>query len=475
MSLTTDGFERPRLPELKSDYDQRVIDALGPVNTEPDAVLGQLLGIFAASLDDAWEALQNTYDSMYPYSAEGTSLDGAVSFVGLERLAAAPTTVIAMCYGTEGTFLPAGALVRSQDGKQYASTSDAVISRASAGDVLIEINTVTNLATYQVIAGGTSVVYTADASATNVEIAAGLAALFDSAVYLATADNGVLRLRSKDQKTDFTLTVESKLTITKLGTPVTFTALDTGAHVVPIGALTVIDTRLEGWDALNNLVLGDTGRAVETDAELRTRHKEGVRVTGAATEKAIKARILAEVDSVTYAAVYANRTNALDAFNLPAHSFETVVSGGSDQAVANKLFEVQPAGIETYGNTSVQVLDDNMDLQTVRFSRPVDKFAWIRVSVDQLYLEEVLTPQIVQAIKDAVVSHGNTIGIGEDVITQRFYGPIYDATSGLGSITVEASVTASELDVPIYSTTNVAVARAEHAKFADARVVVVGV
>lgn len=475
MSLTEQGFERPRLTEIKQDYNQRFTDALGPVNTNADAVVGQIIGIFAAALDDAYEALQNTYDSMYPFSAEGTSLDGAVSFVGLERLAAAPTTVVAMCYGAESTLIPAGALARSLDNRQYVTTADTVISRSSSGDVLIEPNTVSNLANYQVIANGVSVVYTSDASATAAEIAAGLAALFDTNVFLATASNGVLRLRAADQYSDFTLTVDSKLTITKLGTPVVFTGLELGAYPLPVAALTRIDSSILGWDEINNLVEGATGRFTETDEELRERHADSVRVTGAATVQAIRSRILAEVESVTYCAIYENRTNALDAFNLPAHSFEAVIAGGLDQAVADKLFQVKPAGIETHGNTNIQVLDENGDVQVCKFSRPADKFAWMRISVNALTPEEVLTSEVVQAIKTAVMEYSATINIGEDIITQRFYGPIYAATSGIGSITVEAALTDLISDTPFFGTSNVPVARAELAVFDETRITVVGV
>lgn len=475
MSLTPEGFVRPRIDEIKQDYDQRFTDALGPVNTNADAVVGQIIGIFAAALDDAYEALQNTYDSMYPSSAEGTSLDGAVSFVGLERLAAAPTTVVAMCYGAESTLIPAGAIARSLDNRQYVTTADTVISRSSSGDVLIEPNTVSNLANYQVIANGVSVVYTSDASATAAEIAAGLAALFDTEVFLATASNGVLRLRAADQYSDFTLTVDSKLTITKLGTPVVFTGLELGAYPLPVAALTHIDSSILGWDEINNLVEGATGRFTETDEELRERHADSVRVTGAATVQAIRSRILAEVESVTYCAIYENRTNALDAFNLPAHSFEAVIAGGLDQAVADKLFQVKPAGIETHGNTNIQVMDENGDVQVCKFSRPADKFAWMRISVNALNPEEVLTSEVVQAIKTAVKEYSATIGIGEDIITQRFYGPIYTATSGIGSITVEAALTNLISDTPFFSTSNVPVARAELAVFDEARITVVGV
>ena len=475
MSLTQTGFERPRLLEIKSEYDALFASVLGPVNTNADSVVGQIIGIFAAALDDAYEALQNTYDSMYPFSAEGTSLDGAVSFVGLTRRAAAPTTVVAMCYGAESTLIPAGALARSIDNRQYVTTADTVISRSSSGDVLIEPNVVANSTAYQVIANGTSVTYTSDASATADEIAAGLAALFDTNVFLATSSCGVLRLRAKDQYSDFTLTVGSNLSITKLGTPVFFTALELGAYALPANSLTKIDSSILGWDEVNNLVAGATGRFVETDEELRERHANSIRVTGAATAQAIRSRVLAEVDSVSYCAIYENRTNVIDAFNLPPHSFEAVINGGLDQAVANKLFEVKPAGIETYGNTSIQVVDENGDVQVCKFSRPAKKFAWMRISVNALNPEEGLASEVVQAIKTAVMEYSATINIGEDIITQRFYGPIYTATSGIGSITVDAAITNLISDTPLFSTSNVPVARAELAVFDEARITVVGV
>lgn len=472
MSLSASGFQRPRLNEIKADYDQKFTEALGPVNTGPDAVVGQIVGIFSAALDDAYETLQNTYDSMYPSSAEGLSLDGAVSFVGLERLGAAPTTVVAMCYASEGTLLPAGSIARSLDNQQYATSVDTVISRSSAGDVLIEPNLISNASNYQIIAGGVSVVYTSDGSATADEIASGLAALFDTENFLATASGGVLRLRAADQYSDFTLTTDSKLDITSLGTPVVFTNLEMGAYPLPAGALTQMDSSVA---RVNNLVAGSTGRFVESDEELRVRHSNSVRVTGSATAQAIRARLLAEVDSVSYVAIYENRTNIVDAFNLPPHSFETVVSGGSNQAVADKLFKVKPAAIETYGNLSIQVLDENGDLQDCKFSRPSDKIAWIRVSINSLNTEEVLSSEISTAIEDAVVAYGVTIGIGEDIVTQRFYGPIYSATSGIGSITVEAALTSLISDTPSYSSSNISVARAEHAVFDKTRVTVVGI
>lgn len=475
MSLTEVGFERPRLAEIKADLDQRFIDALGPVNTEPDAVVGQIIGILAAALDDVWEAVQATYDSMYPSTAEGTSLDGAVSFIGLERLDTTPTSVVAMCYGSEGTLVPVGALARSLSGDQYIVTSDTVIGRSSSGDVTIQVSTVTNGAVYQIIAGGVSETYTADGSATAEEIAAGLAAAFDPQNYIAEADGDTVRLRAVDEFSDFSLTVDSKLTIIRLGTPVVFTSIENGEFALPANSLTQIDSFFSGWDEVNNLVAGATGRFVEADVELRERHGNSVRVTGAATLQAIRSRMLAEIDSVSYVRVYENRTNEYDVFNLPPHSIEAVVVGGLDQAVADKLFEVKAAGIETFGNTDIEVLDENGDVQIVNFSRSTDIYAWVKVTVNSLNAEELLPVEVEQAIIDAVLEYGGSLSIGENIITQRFYGPIYSATTGIGSITVEVAITADPEDTPSYGTANAAVARAELAVFSEDRATVVGV
>ena len=473
MPLNSTGFERPRLAELKSDYDANFTEALGPVNTNADAVIGQIIGIFAAAMDDAYETLQDNYDSMYPYSAEGTSLDGAVSFVGLERLSATATEVVGVAYGAESTLLPAGALARAGN-DQYALNSDTVISRAACCDVEIEVTTVVNSYSYQIVAGGILATYTSDSNATAAEIAAGLAADFDPANFTATSSGGVIKLTSADKTTDFPLTLDANLTITKLGSSATFTALELGALACPVGGLSTIDTLILGWDSVSNLVEGAIGRDVETDAALRLRHQDSVRATGSATVKAIRARILQDVDSVTACSIYENRTNA-EVDSLPPHSFEAIVSGGLDAEILAKIWEIKPAGIETYGNVSGTVIDENGDGQTIYFSRPVPQYAWIRVSVDQVYSEEPLTAALAQAIRDAVIAYGSTLTVGDDIITQRFYGPIYSATSGLGQITVEAAITSTEVGSPSYSTNNISILRSELATFSAVRIVIIGV
>lgn len=474
MSITAEGFARPRLPELKAGIDADMTDALGPINVNADAVIGQMDGIYAEGADNLYEVLQNTYDSMYVYSAEGTALDGAVAFVGLSRIDSTATIVTAAAYGVEGTLIPAGSL--SHVDIQYSSTSDVIISRANALDVLIEVNLVMALTPYNVLAGGMSVTYTSDATPTSDEILAGIAALLNGDPLLAAVESSKLRIRAFDNVSPFTLTVDTKLTITKRGSPIVFVASENGAFNVPIGALTSIDTPVVGWDELYNLAAGDVGRDVETDVELRARHASSVRATGSATVEAIKARMLQDVTSVTSIQIYENRTNITSSDGIPPHAFESVIVGGTNSEIGDQLWLTKPAGIETHGNVTVLVLDSASDQQTVKFSRPVTRFGWLTVAVTSLDTEEVLPITAIAAIKQAAVDYANSsIGVGDDIIIQRFYGPIYTAVPGIGAMTLTAAITTTAGGTPTYVSANISIGKAEIAIFDISRITVTGI
>lgn len=474
MTLTAAGFERPRLPDIKLDYDARVTNALGAVNTNADSVIGQLEGIWAEGIDNSYECLQNTYDAMYPATAEGTSLDGAVALVGLQRLPSSATVVTAIAYGDEGSLVPVGSLAHSDI--QYFSTSDVVISRANACDVTVEVLTVLNSTAYNVIAGGASSTFTSDSSATAIEILAGLAALINSALLTAVVSGSQLRIYAVDGVTPFTFTADVKLSIVNRGSPVVFVAINSGAFACPIGAMTNIDSPALGWSSLYNMKAGAIGRDVETDTELRLRHASSVRAIGSATVEAIRARMLAELPSVTSIRIYENRTSITTIDGIPPHAFQAVIVGGTDSEIAKQLWLTKPAGIETYGNVSNSVIDSNGDAQVVKFSRSTPKYAWATVAVTLLNSEETLPATAATSIKNAIVAFANAnLGAGDDIILQKFYGAIYGATTGIGQVTITAAVTALPGDTPSYGSSNIAISKTENAVFDISRVVVTGV
>lgn len=475
MTILDTGFERKKLVEIKSDYDALVIDALGAVNTAPDSVIGQLEGIWAEGIDNANEVLQNTYDAMYPNTAEGTSLDGAVAFVGLSRIPATETVVTCAAYGEEGSVVLAGSLANSA-GIQYKSTSDVVISRANALDITIETSTLSNSASYNIFAGGLSKTYTTDINATKSEIANGFVLLFNDGIFKSElVGTETFRIYATDLVTPFAITVDTKLNITKRASPVVYIALEKGAIACPANTLTNIDTPTIGLDSITNLKDGAIGRNVESDTELRTRHAKSVRATGSATVEAIKSRMLQDVPEVTSINIYENRTLFTDVDGMPGKSFECVIIGGVDSDVANQIWLTKPAGIETHGNITNSVLDSNGDNQTVKFSRPTIKYGWLTISVS-LYPEESIPSAAELSIKEACVNYANSnFGVGDDIIIQRFYGAIYESVSGIGSLTINASITDLVSDLPSYSSSNIAIGKAQVAVFDISRIIVSGI
>ena len=117
---------------------------------------------------------------------------------------------------------------------------------------------------------------------------------------------------------------------------------------------------------------------------------------------------------------------------LPPKSFETVVQGGDDDAVALTIWQSKPAGIQSYGSTVVVTPDNDGVDRTVRFTRPND--ISILFVVEYEPDTEVITPpasEVSDTIKQVMVDETSTLAIGEDVITSKYFGPIYNAINGI--------------------------------------------
>lgn len=252
-------------------------------------------------------------------------------------------------------------------------------------------------------------------------------------------------------------------------------ALEAGPVLALAGTLVNIDTPVSGWDSVNNPDDGETGRAVETDPELRSRRLQSLSVTGAGTVEAIRARLLQQVEDVTAVTIIENRSDDVDSDGRPPHSFETVVSGGVDEDVANLIWLAKPAGIETHGDITVIVTDSQDEPQPISFSRPVLVYIWVRVTI---------TPNGVgswpgdanatEAATDAIVEAGSQLGVGDNVIFQSLFGPVYDAVPGIESLSIELAATSDPNTPPgSYAAENLTVGANELAAFLDDRVEVI--
>lgn len=108
------GFSRMRMPEIRQAIINSLTQSLGIVlETRPDSITGQFIDVFAEREATMWELAEAVYFAMYPISATGINLDHSVSFAGVVRLFAEQSTSPCVCYGAEGTIIPAGSYIQN--------------------------------------------------------------------------------------------------------------------------------------------------------------------------------------------------------------------------------------------------------------------------------------------------------------------------------------------------------------------------
>lgn len=249
-------------------------------------------------------------------------------------------------------------------------------------------------------------------------------------------------------------------------------AQEDGPILANAGAVNTIETPVSGWDTVNNEDDGTTGRPIETDPELRIRRAASLQVTGSATVNAIRSRLLEQVLGVTTARIIENRTDVVDADGRPPHSFEAVVAGGTDQDVADLIFEAKPAGIETTGTETLIVEDSEGIEQVVEFTRPIQRYIWMKITLDPNGIGTF--PGDAESIAaQAALEKGETLSLGDDVIYQSFYGPIFRAVDGLEEITVTIAVSSDPNTEPAsgdFAEDNIAIELNELALFDAGRI-----
>jgi len=248
-------------------------------------------------------------------------------------------------------------------------------------------------------------------------------------------------------------------------------AIEAGSVSVLANTITTIETPFSGWDSVNNDNDGQTGRDVETDPELRLRRAESLSVTGAATVEAIRARLRQQVDDVTAVTIIENRDDVVDGDGRPPHSFEAIVQGGIEQDIADLIWEVKPAGIETFGNVTETVEDSQGTNQTIQFSRPVPVYVWVNVTLTANGIGDFPSASAESLTQEAVVSKGSELTVGDKVVYQSLFGPIYRAVDGLEMVTIEVGTsTDAETQPSAFASENIEIASNELALFDEARV-----
>jgi uncharacterized phage protein gp47/JayE len=160
-----------------------------------------------------------------------------------------------------------------------------------------------------------------------------------------------------------------------------------------------------------------------------------------------------------------------DGDGRPAKSFEAIVQGGTDQDIADKIWETMPSGIQSFGSETVNVTDSEGRTQVIQFSRPLTKYVHVKVQRG-FNTEEVYPTDGDDQIKANIITWSNAnVGIGDDVIRQRLATPIYEV-SGIGDIEIFLDLTDNPGDSPSFTQTNLTILSREFPAFDISRITV---
>lgn len=461
--VTDEGFVIKRLTDIKEEIENSLRSALGnSINLLPTELLGQMVGIFSEREALIWELAHDVYNSQYPDTANGSSLDNVMALTAVERLEATKSTVSGTAYGTEGTVIAEGAIV-SVDGDpdaQFEMDNEYTIGAGTDEIQTITFSAVPDAGSFTLIFDGDETT-DIDFSDADSDVQSALNALTSLSSVVVTGnftDGFTITFTGTDGEQDQELFVEGSNSLENTGSPVDITITETTPGVLPnvtcelsavaagsvqasAGTLTVIETVIAGWDTFENEEDADVGKDEETDAESRVRREETLAAAGTTTIPAIRASLL-EIDEVEAAVVYENNTAIEDEDGRPPKSIECVVLGGEDDDIFDTIWDSKPGGIELFGSVEGTITDSQGFLQTIKFNRPteIDIYLEIDIETDGEFPVDG-EDAIVQEILDYT---SGEFGIGQDVITTRLYCPINEV-DGITDITIRIGTSASPL------------------------------
>ena len=273
MSLDLTGLTIKRLADIQDEIIEALRAVFGEhINTLPQSVFGQLIGIFSEREALIWELVEDVYNSQYPDTATGSSLDNVAAITAFTRLPAIPSTIALQAFfGTPATVIPAGTVLSVSGDSDSKFATDNEVTLIAGIDEVQDASfsaTPTSGAFKLVFEGETTVAINWDDVNTDVQTALNnLTALSGVVVTGSFAAGFTITFSSADGKqpqealtfTDNTLDSGGAVTITIVETTpgvyqgsTTMTATVTGPIIANAETLTVIDNPIGGLTSTIN-------------------------------------------------------------------------------------------------------------------------------------------------------------------------------------------------------------------------------
>jgi len=457
--LTEAGYKSKPFATLVNDLGTSLSDSLGAINLTPPSVFSVMINAFAIELSKIDLKAEEIYNAFSPSTATGYSLDSIAAYNGLSRLAPTYSNVLCQVIASPYTLIQAGseaAVEKTNDIILF--TQDLTISNESCNQVVVTV--IDFIGTdVSLIISNILYTYTIQVADTEADIAEGLLLAIENASPVpdvtVVRTGATLTITNNDYLQTFSCFVSDPdiLEIESCRVNVTLQAKEIGKIEIPAKSVNIIRTPVDGWLSINNLNSGVTGRELETDLAFRARRAISLKTSGSGTMEALKSRVL-NITGVSAVSIFENATNVIDGDSRPPHSLELLALGGSDQDIANMIWLAKPAGIETYGNISMNVIDSSGGTHIVKFSRSTKLYIFVDVTLTTL--NTVYNTDSTAVIKQNIVNHINAIGLGNDVIYQAIFADIY-SVDGITNAVVQVGGSLDELVPPVKTADNISI------------------
>lgn len=439
--LTDQGLEIKDIDDVRNDLNTLasslfadLVAAGDIVDVSPNSTLGRLIGVISPSVAELWAQLQLVNNSFNPNTATGVALDNIVALSGINRLAAQSTRAQVLFEGSNGIILssPAGRVSSSTTQRTFSIVSPVSMTPQGASAVGIVVANVQQNTVYRFsyTVDGVNFIDTEITSPMSGATAESILTQIEtevnnslSGIFTTYRQDGRLFISRVDPFQIVTFSVSVNLRIEKVIKLGLVADDSTGPFEQPANTIDTISVPISGWDDVWNPTAATTGRYTETDPELRERFRNSKFVQSANIIEAL-IDALVNVQGVTDVIVYENDTDVTNAEGVPRKSFMPIVLGGLPSDIGNAIWQNKPTGIQSYGDTTVQIVDSQGLSHPVAFMRPTNVPVYIKMTVVSDGSGN-LPGDAVALIRQNLLDYFDTNNkIGDDVIYSRLFTPI---------------------------------------------------
>lgn len=229
-----------------------------------------------------------------------------------------------------------------------------------------------------------------------------------------------------------TLICNKSVNIDKSGqAETTFRCSETGPIEISANSITQIITTIAGWDTVNNIAAGATGRNLETRAEFEARRRDSVAKNAHGSVGALYGTI-ANLNDVIDCQILENigpYPVIKFGVEVPGHGIVVCIYGGHDDEIAEAIYRKKDAGCDTGGNTKImyKAPDYSGAVYEYKILRPATINFFIKVTLGG---KNHITPSMLANLKYTLyqdflganlVSGNDRVSLASHVYASRFY------------------------------------------------------